>query len=687
MSSGPDMSEYLEIFLQEAEEQVDTLDDGLLRLEKEPDNPELLQEIFRAAHSLKSSSAAMGLPAMSRLCHASENLLDRFRSGAIRPDTEMIDALLAAVDALKTMKETVRGGGRDDLEVTEVVAALEAAGSGAAAGESTAAGEVREGEAGVPGESPEGTEERAEEDVYQVSLRIAEDSEMRSVRAQIALTALEKIGRVLRTEPPREEIGAGHLGLDLQAVVAAEGGEETIRKALGSISEVERVRVGPDERVLDAGPAGRGRQPTELAAMARRGEQTVRVNVARLDNLMNLTGELVIDRTRLEQLGRDLEELYGSVDSVRDLRETCLHMARTVGSLQEEVMKARMLPVAQLFRRFPRMVRDLAHKMGKEVDLVSEGEDTELDRSVIEEMVDPLSHLLRNALDHGIEAPAQRRRVGKPAKGRLVLAARQEDNHIVIELTDDGAGIDVRRVRESAVEKGVVGEARAAAMSDDEAIQLVFAPGMSTSGSVSDVSGRGVGMDVVKSNVSRLHGTVEIRTKPKAGTTVAVKLPLTLAISQALLVKTGEEIIAVPLVYVVETTRVARDALQTMGGRLVTILRGRVLPLVDVREALGRADRGNGIERGRQVIRVVVARSNKREVGLVVDGLVREQEIVLKPMGAALGDVAGLSGATILGDGTVALVVDVASLMDRAGLKATSWSNGGEDERGEYQAL
>jgi len=679
------MSEYLGMFLEEAEEQVETFDDGLLRLEEEPDNQELLQGIFRAAHSLKSSAAAMGFASMSRLCHASESVLDKLRSGAMRPETAVIDVLLRAVDGLKKMKEAVRSGGSDELDVREVVAALEAVAKEAEGGErEPGQGSGWSAEAGDGG----GELEKPPPGSLCVVVRLTADCAMPAVRWQMAVGALKEVGEVIAARPSAEEVKAGSLGREFTLVAVVEGGEEAVRQALESVSEIESVEIceagreregaadysdvrqerAAEERVADVGPAGRGRSPRELAGMARREEQTVRVSVALLDDLMNLVGELVMDRTRIAQLGLDLEARHGETDAVGELKETSRHMGRIVGDLQENVMKARMLPIARLFGRFPRMVRDLAQKMGKEVTLALEGEETELDRSVIEEMVDPLGHLLRNAVDHGLEDPEERVRVGKPRKGRIVLAARQEENHIIIEVTDDGAGIDAERVRESAVARGVAAEG----MSDEEALQLVFAPGMSTAGTVSDVSGRGVGMDVVRSNVKRLRGTVQIQTKVGLGTTVVVRLPLTLAISQALLVSCREETVAIPLVYVMETTRVPREDLRSIGGRLVTTYRGRVLPLVDLRSAVD--GRAGGISAKEGLVRVVVARSEGQEVGFVVDEMVGEQEIVLKSLGQALGDIAGLSGATVLGDGTVALVLDVASLMGHAGLKAANWT-------------
>jgi two-component system chemotaxis sensor kinase CheA len=658
------MSEYLDVFLDEADEQVDTLDQGLLRLEKEPDNQDLLQSIFRAAHSLKSASAAMGFADMSRLTHAAENVLDKFRAGEMRPDTAVIDILLAAVDALKCMKESIRGGGADELDVSDVVVGLTAAG-GETGGTAVSVAAPEPALAAPQIASDGGFDHQG---AHEVVVHLSADCEMRSVRARMILTALGNIGQVLRISPTLEDIAAGRLDRELHFVVASEGGPDAIRRALDSVSEVQRFEVAPDPRVLDVGPGGRGKSRPEIAAMAKRGDQTVRVNVARLDSLMNLVGELVIDRTRVSQLGMDLEANPESADLVQQLKETSAHMARIVGDLQEEVMRARMLPIAQLFQRFPRMVRDLAPKMGKEAELILEGEETELDRSVIEAMVDPLNHLLRNAIDHGVETPEDRLRTGKASKARVILSARQLENHIVIEVTDDGAGIDIDRLKDSAVRKGILPAAAAASLSREDALQLAFAPGLSTADSVSDVSGRGVGMDVVRSNVNRLHGSVRIRTKLGLGTTVAVSLPLTLAISQALLVTVGPAIAAIPLVYVVETARIPEGALDTIQGRLVMLFRGRVLPLVALSEVLQQSSTDRGAE---ALIRIVATRSGDQEVGLIVDGFVGEQEIVLKPLGSALGDTVGISGATILGNGTVALVLDVASLIDHAGLQAT----------------
>jgi two-component system, chemotaxis family, sensor kinase CheA len=666
MGSASDMSEYLGIFLSEAEEQVETLDSGLLRLEKEPNNQDLLQEIFRAAHSLKGAAAAMGFTCLSKLCHAAENVLDKFRSGEMSPTTAVIDPLLAGVDALKVMKESIRGGAGDQIDISEMVAALEAAVGGGGAGNAPAPGSPAPQTSAEPG-AVDALDNRAPEPgIRTVTIRLAEDCQMHSVRAFLALAALEQIGKIVRTEPERAELEAGRGGQEFK-ILMGECEAPAIQKALSSISEIDKVDILPDERVVNVGPEGRGKPVTELAAMSKSSDQTVRVSVARLDALMNLVGELVIDRTRVSQLGLDLETRFGGTDLISNLKETSLHMGRIVSDIQEEVMKARMLPIAQLFNRFPRMIRDYSHKMGKEIELTISGEDTELDRSVIEEMVAPLDHLLRNAMDHGIESPEERERAGKPQQAEIKLTARQEENHIIIEVREDGAGINVEKIKEKAVSKGLITQGAAAAMSEEEGLQLIFLAGLSTAKTVSDVSGRGVGMDVVKTNVAKLHGSVRIQTKIGRGTTVAVRLPLTLAISQALLMTAGKAVVAVPLSFVDEITRIPRDHINTIEKVPVITYRNRVLPLIGLRQVLGGKNTGGG--RADDLLRVVVVRSSEQQIGLLADDLLGEQEIVLKPLGSALGEIEGLAGATILGDGTVALVLDIGSLMERTELR------------------
>ena len=675
-----DMSEYLGVFLDEAEEQVQVLDDGLLRLEKDPDNKELIQEIFRAAHSLKSASAAMGFTTMSQLTHAAENILEKIRSDEMMPDSAVIDTLLTAVDALKSIKDAIRSGQSDEHDIADLLSLLQSACSAAPKDAPVVEQPIQEPESTAA--QRETDDPSNQESIHEVQICLSADCEMKSMRAQVVFCALERVGKILRVTPSREEISENWLGREFSVIVSVRGGEVLLHDIFSHIPEIDSYEIESDPRLKDAGPAARDKTPGEISTLAKKVEsdQTIRVSVSRLDSLMNLVGELVIDRTRVTQLGQELEAKYGNIEIVDSLRETARHMARIVGDLQEEVMKTRLLPIAQLFRRFPRMVRDLAQKVGKDIDIVLEGEDTELDRSVIEEMVDPLSHLLRNSIDHGIESPEERLRAGKTAKGNIRLVARQEENHVIIEVVDDGKGMDVEKIKASALARGVISETEAATLSQEATLQLIFASGLSTAEKVSDLSGRGVGMDVVKNNVTRLHGTVRVKTEPGKGSTLAIRLPLTLAISQALLVAEERATVAIPLVYVVETTRVPRDTVKSVNGRHVITFRDRVLPLVSLNQVLGRTS--GVVECGGGQVRIVVVRSGNKDMGIMVDNLLGEQEIVLKPLGTALGDIAGMSGATILGNGTVAMVVDVAGLIEHTGINAATtkaWKFVGSD--------
>jgi two-component system chemotaxis sensor kinase CheA len=389
--------------------------------------------------------------------------------------------------------------------------------------------------------------------------------------------------------------------------------------------------------------------------------RTVRVDVELLDNLMNLMGELVIDRTRLFQIHGNIESNYEMDDVSQDLGRTAVHISRVTTQLQEQIMKARMLPVENLFNKFPRMVRDLSQKAGKEVDFIMTGQETELDRSIIEEIGDPLIHLLRNAVDHGIEPAADREAKGKDRLGTLKLQASHEENHIIIAIRDDGKGIDPEAVRQSGIKKGLITEEQAKRMTDKEAINLIFMSGLSTVAQVTDVSGRGVGMDVVRTNIEKINGAIEITSAVGKGTEFKIKLPLTLAIIRALLVSIEKAVFAIPLSTVTETIRLQQNQIEYVNNQEVIVVRGKVLPLVRLKKIFVRNT--SGIEN--EKLFVVVVNLAGQQVGLVVDSLVGEQEIVIKSLGKYIGDIQGISGATILGDGNVALIVDVSNLVKK----------------------
>jgi len=684
--------EDLRVFLEEADEQLQMMDEDLISLEKDPNNTELLQEVFRAAHTLKGSSATIGHTKMARLTHAMETVLDHLRKGDLSVGKPVIDALLQGLDCLRVLKSEVETQEESGIDLTSVLKELEDVGQ-VLAGDASAGGvgdkpirslllldherQYLESET-VKGRS-----------VYELTVLLEENNPLAQARAFQVLWELASVGKVVKSIPTLAEIEAGEkVGDQIRALLATDADAEQVRTRLAFISDIQAIDLqdwnaqhkvderrqnqsaaafkGDDRRLMDLGPAARGKPPDEMLRIAAQKlnqmSRTVRIDVERLDALMNLVGELVIDRTRLLQIGSELEHRYADEQLVRDLAETSQHVGRITDQLQEQIMKSRMLPIETVFNKFPRLVRDLAVKMNKKVDFVIEGQETELDRSVIEEISDPLIHLLRNAVDHGVESPEIRRACGKPESALVRLSARHEDNHILITLEDDGKGIDLSRVKRSAVEKGLISPEVADRLSDEEAMGMIFESGLSTASKVSDISGRGVGLDIVRTNIEKLNGTVSVQTKLGQGTTFVVRLPLTLAIIQALLVSVSSRTYAIPLSSVTETLRFARSEIKSVNKREVVQLRGGVLPLIWLRKELGK-NGGSMNDNGR--LFVVSVRYMDRQVGLVVDSLVGQQEVVIKPLGSFIGDIKGIAGATILGDGRVALILDVASLVKR----------------------
>lgn len=645
--------EELQVFIAETDELLQELDEQLVRLEREGASPALLQEVFRAAHTIKGGAAAIGHTRMATLTHAMETLLDRLRRNELAVTAALVDRLFEALDALKVLAAELQTAEASSLDITALTEALErwtAEGQEPVAG---AAASVRPSELPMP----QGA-------THHLLLEL-EESPWAAVRALQALLALEGIAEVLVSHPSRADIERQQVGRRVEAWLACERPTE-VEAALQSVPEVRILGLQDAEATQAAAEESREARDRRRAAEERtapargaRGSTTVRIDVERLDQLLNLVGELVVDRTRLAELGRALREHVGEHRLIAELAETTLHLGRVTDELQAEVMKSRMLPVGMVFNRFPRVVRDLASRQGKQVDLVISGQETELDRSVIEEIGDPLVHLLRNAVDHGVEPPEERRAAGKPPTATVRLAAEHVENAIVITVEDDGRGIDPQRVRARAVERGMLSAEAAARLSDSEAVDLIFAPGFSTAAAVTDVSGRGVGMDIVRANVERLGGSVEVSTRPGEGTRFLLRLPLTLAIVQTLLVRVGGGVYALPLSSVTETLRVPVEEIQRAQRQEAILLRGTVLPLVRLASVFG----WEAEPVTRQHVLVVAVRVAERQVGLVVDALLGEQEVVIKALGDLIGDVPGISSAAILGDGTVALIVDVPSLL------------------------
>lgn len=659
------------LFLAEVDELLQRVEETLVDLERAPDDQALLNEIFRAAHTIKGSSATIGHTRMTALTHAMETRLDDLRKGVASVTPDLIEALLKALDVLKLLRDEVETRVPADVDVDAAASAVERR----SANRAPATRKKTSKKARAAATNPAAT--------HRLTIAL-EDGPWVAVRALQALLAVGEHGSVLSSQPSQAEIERddAQIGTRLVILLKSDATEATLVDALNAVPELSSVQSetltpaepgSPPSAVR--GPAATPSAPTATPPIATatatpRGAgsaKTIRIDVARLDALLNLVGELVIDRTRLVQLGSSLVDQFGDDRVLSDLQQTALHIGRITDELQEQVMKSRMLPVESVFNRLPRVVRDVASKQGKQIDFIMEGKDTELDRSVIEEIGDPLLHLIRNGVDHGIETPEQRVALGKSPTGTLRLTARHADSFILISLEDDGSGVNVPAVKRKAVERGVISQEQADRLSDDEAVDLIFAPGLSTAEALSDVSGRGVGMDVVRANVEKINGSVEVRTHPGTGTTFTIRLPLTLAIVQALLVRVAGGIYALPIHSVTETLRIDAQQIHRVNQREAIQLRETVLPLVSVRQVFGAPNDASEAqsEDGSRLV-VAVHTTNARQVGLIVDGLVGEQEIVIKPLGNLVGDVAGVSGAAILGDGSVALIVDVAALMAQA---------------------
>ncbi|WP_031518039.1 chemotaxis protein CheA [Desulfofalx alkaliphila] len=677
------------VFLDELEEKLQIINDNLLVLEREPENQEVLQEIFRAAHTIKGSSGVMGYEKMASLTHEIENLFDKIRQGQVTVDSEMINILFEASDALRMLKDEITGDGVT-VDVSEVVAKV----SGCLGGHcDTPKPESQAPEAPVPADGEyrhswvplddvvESVIREAELKGYwafQVALVLDESCQMKNVRAFLIFETLQQMGEIIRSVPAAEDLQEGRFDRAFEVILLTREDQGQIYNTLMSIAEVHMVELKliaalqTAEGQKEAGPAPSGQEgkaetaeektaPTKERGSARV-VKTVRVDVQKLDTLMNLVGELVIDRTRLSRFAEIFESQYRSDELAESINEIANHLGQVTSDLQEQIMKARMLPVSQIFNRFPRMVRDTAQKLGKEIDFIVEGKETELDRNVIEMIGDPLIHLIRNAIDHGIETPEERIRKGKPRAGRLELKASYHESHIVITIEDDGKGIDVNKIRQRAVDLGLYDREGAARLSDREVLDLIFRPGFSTASSVSDLSGRGVGMDVVRTAIEQINGMVDLDTKLGEGSKFTISLPLTLAIIRSLMVSLDDQVYAFPLSNVQETLRINADEIRRIGNNEVIVVRERILPLLRLSEFFGM-----GSSEADKLYVVIVA-SAERRVAVVVDRLLGEQEIVIKSLGEYLGDVVGLSGATILGDGQVALIVDARGIVKEAGI-------------------
>ena len=686
-----DMSQYLGAFLDEAGDNLQRLDDLLLSLEKDATNMDVVNEIFRAAHTLKGMSATMGFMKMAGLTHALEDRLDSARKGVHHLNDFDMNLMFSSLDSMQAMVDSIRNGGNDaHIDVSELVASLRNIDAEAAIERKSKTDLVEESNP-IASLTQQEQEWIAEANtmgmtVYGIHVVLSETCLLKAARAYMVVNRLEEIGEVIKTDPSVDALENEDFALDFTVYLASQHDPDGIKNAIIKISDVasvsmeelkqtqESVLRAPVEKTVNEVPVEplKGKDTAKedapvrsatqqipavppKAADHKKANQTVRVDIGRLDKLMNLVGELVIGRARIERLVQEAR--------LREFDEPLSQLGRISGDIQELVTKLRMVPVSFTFDRFPRLIRDISKTLGKDIELVLEGQDTELDRTVIDEIGDPMVHLIRNSLDHGIETREERLAVGKPQKGTLKISAYQEGSGVIIEVTDDGKGIDPEKVKKKAIERGILNEEVAATISDEEAIQIVLLPGFSMAASITDISGRGVGMDAVKTKVEALGGQLDLVSKLGRGTSVFVRLPLTLAIVLSLLIKVADETYAISLENVEETILVKRENIKTVHGSPATLLRGEVLSLSDLGNVLG-TSMG---ESHRDEYPVVVVKIGKNKIGFIVNELIGQQEIVIKSLGRFLSKIKGIAGATILGDGNVALILDVASFYSTKG--------------------
>ncbi|MBU5208297.1 chemotaxis protein CheA [Bacillus safensis] len=673
-----DVNQYLDIFLDESREHLQTCNEKLLDLEKNPTDLQLVNDIFRAAHTLKGMSATMGFDDMAHLTHHLENMFDAIRNEQMIVTPESMDTMFEALDHLEAMVQSIAEGGDGKRDVTEISKKLDVTGSHAeaassveTAGASAAANDLdyNEFERTVLDEAREQGFK-----CYELNVTLSEACLLKAVRVYMIFERLNEAGEVVKTVPNAELLESEDFESEFSISYLSKLPMDEVQKIVTAISEVEKVEISEVSAFEEAAPAEKqeaqpeqkkeevsvpaAKAPANDAPKANGnngaaagGTKTIRVNIDRLDSLMNLFEELVIDRGRLEQIAKELEN--------NELTDTVERMTRISGDLQSIILNMRMVPVETVFNRFPRMIRQLTKELNKKIELIIEGAETELDRTVIDEIGDPLLHLLRNSLDHGIESPEERVKKGKPEKGTVLLKAYHSGNHVFIEVEDDGGGINRKKVLEKALERGVITEREAETLEDHQIDSLIFAAGFSTADTISDISGRGVGLDVVKNKLESLGGSVSINSTEGQGSLFSIQLPLTLSIISVLLVKLEEETFAIPISSIIETAVIKKSDILQTHDREVIDFRGFIVPVVYLKKQF-HVPNANELE---EELHIIVVRKGDKLTAFVVDSFIGQQEVVLKSLGDYLPNVFAISGATILGDGQVALIVDCNALI------------------------
>ena len=683
-----ELNQYLEVFIEESKEHLQACNEQVLELEKNPQDLSIINEIFRSAHTLKGMSATMGYEDLASLTHQMENVLDAIRNNRLTTTPEIIDVIFMAVDHLEDMVQAIAAGGDGKKDVTETVEKLKLIEKGeplsGAANKEVAAAAVLEAKQQSHYDEFELTVLKQSKEqgfgVYEIGIALREDCLLKAARVYMVFEVLEKIGEVIKATPSVEQLEEEQFDHEFSITIVSKEDPEDIKSKIMKVSEVVKTDLKslefddennePKGEVLpksnglgvsdstasdltqsigsEVAPVhdkkGGAKQPVNSS-------KTIRVNIERLDILMNLFEELVIDRGRLEQISKDLDN--------GELTETVERMSRISGDLQKIILNMRMVQVETVFNRFPRMIRQLARDLNKKINLEIVGAETELDRTVIDEIGDPLVHLLRNSVDHGIESPEERKAKGKNEEGTVVLRAFHSGNHVFIEIEDDGAGISRDKVLKKAISKGIITEQSAAGFTDKQAYELILSSGFSTAEKISDISGRGVGLDVVKNTIESLGGSISIDSKENEGTIFSIQLPLTLSIISVMLVEIQKEKFAIPLSSIIETAIIKETDIMNAHNQKVIDFRGKVVPLLFLKDIFEVPSE----QSEDQFHSVIIVRKGDKMAGLIVDSFIGQQEVVLKSLGNYLTNVFAISGATILGDGQVALIVDCNALI------------------------
>lgn len=662
-----DISQYINIFIEEAKEHLQTMNDVLLELEKDPTHTGYINEIFRVAHTLKGMSGTMGFHNMANLTHEMENVLQATRNNEILLSDEVTDILFECFDALELSISNITEEGTESKDANEQLRNKLKNLLSKEINNNT--GESKKDKVKIDSYVIEIIKKAEKEGLkaFSIEFILNEACMLKSARAFIIFNTLEDIGEVVYSNPSVEDIEDEKFERKFTVLIVTKESKDFLSTELGKIGEVDQINIdifkdSNYEVILEKSNsinpdisinAENSKKDTDKNTNYQKSgkvTKTVRVDIERLDNLMNLVSELIIIKTRMDDLSEN--------STGENMNETIEYLERITTNLHDAVMKVRMVPIERVFNRFPRLVRDLSKELGKGIELEMTGEETEVDRTVIDEIGDPLIHLIRNSIDHGIEMPKDRVKIGKSETGKVILKAYPDGNNVVIEVEDDGKGINCNLVRKKAIEKGVIDEKEAETLTDEESINLLFEAGFSTSDTVSDISGRGVGLDVVKSKIESINGNIEVQSTENQGTRFIIRIPLTLAIIQALLIKLSDEIYAIPLSSITEITNILPEDIRDIQGQEVILYRGKTLPIVRLNHVFGTESNEEKKE-----LTVVVVKKGDKQAGLIVDSLIGQQEIVIKGLGRYLSKIEHLSGATILGNGNISLIIDVNSLV------------------------